>query len=192
MRNSCPLFINKSIVQSIDVSSDISLRPGSKEYLRTSSIIRCILFVLAGCHGPLAMMNLFRSTGKHVQAAQTSVTVSSLLTLPFFSSRPLPPNLHLDPPAKDEILKRTSSSPSIPFSLTKAKSCSGISFKSQALYLVVYITRYLGSNLLNMSPPPKLTDLRNRHFLDLHKFSLEHDIQASLPRRAGIYGLPNA
>lgn len=33
------------------------------------------------------------------------------------------------------------------FAKVGAKSCSGISFKSQALYLIVYITRYLGESL---------------------------------------------
>ncbi|TQV94343.1 hypothetical protein V2A60_002622 [Cordyceps javanica] len=32
--------------------------------------------------------------------------------------------------------------------MVQLNSCSGISFKSQALYLMVYVTRYLGSSLL--------------------------------------------
>lgn len=31
---------------------------------------------------------------------------------------------------------------------TSKQSCSGISFKSQALYLMVYVTRYLGMSPL--------------------------------------------
>lgn len=37
------------------------------------------------------------------------------------------------------------------------QSCSGISFKSQALYMLVYVTRYLGM-LLNLQLP---SDMRN-------------------------------
>lgn len=37
---------------------------------------------------------------------------------------------------------------------TSKQSCSGISFKSQALYLMVYVTRYLG-----MSPLASLTPI---------------------------------
>jgi hypothetical protein len=34
----------------------------------------------------------------------------------------------------------------------KLQSCSGISFKSQALYLFVYVTRYLGKPQIRLGP----------------------------------------
>lgn len=38
--------------------------------------------------------------------------------------------------------------------LTNHQSCSGISFKSQVLYLIVYVTRYLGTLPTLRSPLP--------------------------------------
>lgn len=47
-----------------------------------------------------------------------------------------------------------------PTALISIQSCSGISYKSQALYLIVYVTRYLGtpSPTTTTTPPqPPLT-----------------------------------
>ena len=64
-----------------------------------------------------------------------------------WSSGSLSSRINPNPPTEDEILTRALSEFLIPNLLAKCsqQSCSGISFKSQALYLIVYVTRYLGN-----------------------------------------------
>ena len=64
--------------------------------------------------------------------------------------RSLPPDINPDTPPEDEELERKSSSDTVHSTrlanlqqLTPFQSASGISFKSQFLYLLVYVTRYL-------------------------------------------------
>lgn len=57
----------------------------------------------------------------------------------------IPPVLNSDSTAQDEDFERTPilNSRSHAHSLTNIQSASGISFKSQFLYLIVYLTRYV-------------------------------------------------
>lgn len=57
----------------------------------------------------------------------------------------VPPLLHLDSAAQDESLERMPRHGLVIAArrLTRAQSASGISFKSQFLYLIVYLTRYI-------------------------------------------------
>lgn len=61
-------------------------------------------------------------------------------------SRSVPSIFNIHPPSQDEGFQRTSQL--LPYRittvLTLVQSCAGISFKSQALYFFVYVTRYLG------------------------------------------------
>lgn len=55
-----------------------------------------------------------------------------------------PSAVHSHPPAQDEVVERTPTILPRPLAQSNSKqSASGISFKSQFLYLIVYATRYL-------------------------------------------------
>lgn len=64
------------------------------------------------------------------------------------SSGSLSSRINSNPSTEDEVLTCALSQFLISRPLAKCspQSCSGISFKSQALYLIVYITRYLGNH----------------------------------------------
>lgn len=76
------------------------------------------------------------------------------------------------------------------------QSCSGISFKTQALYFLVYLTRYLGpcSPFQLHSPPLSLTLIANDHrsLLDFHRLGLEHRFQAHLSRLVRLHVVRHA
>jgi hypothetical protein len=97
------------------------------------------------------MMNIFRILGEFVQLPAHAVGVSrdalSVLdrNADICSRRSLPPVLHLDFAAQNEDIERATppNSQQQAHHLTSIQSASGISFKSQFLYLIVYITRYM-------------------------------------------------
>jgi ER lumen protein retaining receptor len=81
------------------------------------------------------MMNIFRLTGN----ARATSEQDGWLTR---DRRPVPRPLHRDLASQDALLQRAP--PAQPASLlTLSQSASGISFKSQFLYFLVYSTRYL-------------------------------------------------
>jgi len=83
--------------------------------------------------------------------------------------------------------------PRAPLAKLSAQSCSGISFKSQALYMIVYATRYLGQQLSHPRVAAEKLIQLDRYLLDLHlRLALQHDIQASFPWLAGVHHIPNA
>jgi len=106
----------------------------------------------------------------------------------------LPSRLNPHTPPKDEVLPRAPFQPEASRILTKllAQSCSGISFKSQALYMIVYSTRYLGKQFLQARHHTEL-NFYNRHLLDPHlRLPLQYRLQNPLPRLASLHNLPHA
>ena len=72
--------------------------------------------------------------------------------------------------------------------LTYLQSCSGISFKSQALYLIVYVTRYLGM-VIRTEPGSIDAEDSRRHILDVYQLGMEHDLQAFILGFVCVYRL---
>jgi len=73
------------------------------------------------------------------------------------------------------------------------QSCSGISFKSQALYFFVYVTRYLGKESCHFTSRRILpADPQHRSLLVLHGLGLEHYFQAHLSIFLRIHPVPYA
>jgi len=70
------------------------------------------------------------------------------------------------------------------------QSCSGISFKSQALYFFVYATRYLGQEMHRRQGQSML--MTPRSLLVLYGQRLEHDFQDYFSVLVRIYPLRDA
>ena len=92
---------------------------------------------------------------------------------------------------------------------TNSQSASGISFKSQVLYLLVYVTRYLGTPCVFLLPVPSTIAMmvqkgglkkrwlmermeHNRYLHNIHTLGLEYPLQNRLRRLVCIHDISHA
>ena len=93
--------------------------------------------------------------------------------------RYIAPYLHSHSTSEDEDLECKAAGHLLTraFADLEPQSASGISFKSQVLYLIVYITRYLGGYYDVCEVIEDLAKcIMDRPFLDLHQFRLPYDL----------------
>jgi hypothetical protein len=74
------------------------------------------------------------------------------------------------------------------------QSCSGLSFKSQVLYLLVFVTRYLGMFALAAVFPSPGADAQpgDRFVLVIHRIPIPHHLQAPVHRILRLHHLFDA
>ena len=170
-------------------------------------------------------MNIFRILGTRFGQARACPSIHWALYIDankrLNKSGSVPPRLHPHTASENEIFTcRALSYLKGAFCTDLGpQSCSGISFKSQALYMIVYATRYLGivpsifprqykspatsnkepphppppsASSTTLSPPSNYQPLP-RHLLDPHnRLPLQHHLQTPLPVRPILHPLPNA